>query len=65
MYANSPTNQLFYATIKVHKENNPIRPINSLINSPSYFIATYVSETLKPTANVAPQRLANTEQLVQ
>ena len=33
MYVNSPTNPLFYTTIKIHKDNDHIRPIVSLAYS--------------------------------
>jgi len=36
LFANSATIPLFYALIKIHKQGNPIRPIVSFINSPSY-----------------------------
>ena len=42
-----------------------MRPIVSFIDSHSYFIAEYISETIKPIANVAPQGPASTVQLFQ
>jgi hypothetical protein len=35
-----------YATIKLHKENKPIRPIINWKNAPAYKIAKQVSKTL-------------------
>jgi hypothetical protein len=35
-----------YATIKLHKENKPIRPIINWKNAPAYEIAKQVSKTL-------------------
>ena len=36
LYVNKPVTPRFYATIKTHKENFPIRPIVSFIDSPTY-----------------------------
>jgi hypothetical protein len=38
LYCSSSSTTLFYALIKTHKENNPIRPIVSFIGSPSYMV---------------------------
>jgi len=65
MYANSPTNPLFYATIKVHKENFPIRPIVSFIDGPTYHLSKFLSKTLTQITNSAPQKLRNTTDFLQ
>ena len=39
LYSNSSLIPLFYALIKVHKINYPIRPIVSFIETPTYQIA--------------------------
>ena len=65
MYANSPTNPLFYATIKTHKENFPIRSIVSFIDTPTYYVAQHLSNLLKPISDSAPQKLKNSTDLIQ
>ena len=50
----------FYGLIKTHEINNPIRPIVSLINSPSFKLAQYLSKILTPLTNSADQKLKNT-----
>ena len=38
----------FYGTVKTHKENNPLRPIISLIPLPAYTLAKTLNEMLTP-----------------
>ena len=65
MYANLLTNPLFCAKSKVQKESNPIRHVVSFFYCPTHSIAKKNSETLKPLDNIAPQRLAGSEQIIQ
>ena len=60
MRARTATIPRFYALIKTHKENNPIRPIVSFIGSPTYELAKFLSNLLMPTANKNPRKLKNT-----
>ena len=56
---------LFYALIKIHKPGNPIRPIVSFIDSPSYNIAKFISDLLTPFTDVSQQKLKNSLDLKQ
>ena len=47
----------FYATIKTHKENYPIRPICA---SPTYHLVKFLSISLMPLTERAEQKLKNT-----
>jgi len=42
---------LFYALIKIHKENYPIRPIVSFIDSPTYNLSRHLSKILTSVTN--------------
>ena len=64
LYSNTPLNALFYATIKIHKEGYPIRPIVSFIDSPTYQLAKFLSKLLTPTSNKAEQKLKNTNDVI-
>ena len=43
LYVNTSITPLFYAVIKTHKPGNPIRPIVSFIDSPTYQLAKYLA----------------------
>ena len=58
LYTSTASSPRFYGLIKTHKTNNPIRPIISFINSPSYKVAQYLSKI--PLTNNADQKLKNT-----
>jgi hypothetical protein len=51
---------LFYALVKIHKENNPIRPIVSFNSSPTYELAKHLSKVLTPITNKSQHKLKNT-----
>jgi hypothetical protein len=51
---------LFYALIKTHKEHNPIRPIVSFIDSPTYKLAQHLSRILTPISDMGATKLKNT-----
>ena len=53
----------FYATIKTHKENLPIRPIVAFNDSPTYGLAKFLSDILMPLTDLAPQKLKNSYQI--
>ena len=55
----------FYATIKIHKPNYPIRPIVSFIDSPTYHMAKFLSKLLTPTTDKADQKLKNSQDVIQ
>jgi hypothetical protein len=59
LYCNKIVTPKFYATIKTHKVDNPIRPIVSFIDSPTYKLAKFLSDLLMPCTNIAPQKLKN------
>ena len=50
---------LFYALIKTHKPNNPIRPIISFIDSPTYKLAKHLSKILTPITECSERKLKN------
>ena len=62
-YINKATTPLFYGLIKTHKVGLPIRPIASLVNSPSYKLAKYISNILTQITNKADQKLNNSYQI--
>ena len=51
---------LFYALIKTHKPNYPIRPIVNFIDSPTYNFAKFISKLLKPTCDLSILKIKNT-----
>ena len=59
LYSSTHSTPLFYGTIKTHKENLPIRPIVSFIDSPTYQTAKLLSKILTPISDRAPQKLKN------
>jgi hypothetical protein len=48
----NPTAPNLHATIKLHKQNTPIRPLVKWRNSPAYNMAKLVTKTLKETLNL-------------
>ena len=63
-YLHLRSNQLtvprFYGLIKIHKENNPIRPITSFCGSPTYNTAQFLSKILTPLTELSETKLKNT-----
>ena len=59
LYCNKIVTPKFYATIKTHKMDNPIRPIVSFIDSPTYQLAKFLSSLLMPSTDTAEQKLKN------
>ena len=59
MYYSTAETPRFYGLIKTHKENYPIRPITSFIGSPTYQIANFLSNILKPIADISEIKLKN------
>ena len=59
LYVNKTVMPLFYGTIKIHKENNPIRPIVAFNDSPTYYIAKFLSKILTPITDKSPIKLRN------
>ena len=49
----------FYALLKTHKENIPIRPIVSFIDSPTYNLAKFLAKTLKEITHKSQYILKN------
>ena len=37
-----------YGLVKVHKENNPLRPVCSMINTPEHCLAKFLDNIIKP-----------------
>ena len=50
----------FYPLIKTHKINNPIRPIISFIDSPTYKLAKFLSRIFLPITSKSDIKLKNT-----
>ena len=63
LYCSTTQTPRFYGLIKIHKENNPIRPIVSFIGSPTYSISKFLSKILTPFTNMAEQKLKNAHSL--
>lgn len=59
LYCNKAVTPKFYATIKTHKEGNPIRPIVSFIESPTYRLAQHLSKILMPITDQSCHKLRN------
>ena len=59
MFAKSATLPQFFALIKIHKHNNPIRPIVSFIDSPTYFAAQFLNKIMSPLTDESPHKLKN------
>ena len=51
---------LFYALIKTHKLNYPIRPIVSFCDSPTYKLAQFLTNLLNPITDLSEMKLKNT-----
>lgn len=43
---NAPTSPKLYSLVKNHKDGNPVRPIVSFVNSPTYELARYLAAVL-------------------
>lgn len=43
----NPITPFLYGMVKIHKDNHPIRPVVSFINSPAYFLAGWLNNVLK------------------
>ena len=63
VFAKTSIIPLFYALFKTHKPGNPIRPIVSFIDSPSYNIAKFISKLLMPFTNNSTHKLKNSADL--
>ena len=59
-----PATSYFYLLAKIHKANNPGRPIVSNINCPTYQIAKYLSEVLRPIVEQLPTYIRDTTHLL-
>src|SRR5678815_5048420 len=56
----------FYGIPKIHKQNNPLRPIISNTNSVAYKLSSWLSKQLKPLlGHISPSHLKNTEDFMQ
>jgi hypothetical protein len=45
-----------YGLPKVHKENVPLRPILSMVNTPTYELAKFINHVLQPVRNVVSSK---------
>ena len=54
LYTNHPRTSLFYMLPKIHKVNNPGRPIVSAVSCPSSQIATFLDAILTPIVQKLP-----------
>ena len=59
LYVNTSVTPRFYGTIKIHKENNPIRPIVFFNDSPAYEVVKFLNKILIPFTEESDQKLKN------
>ena len=59
LYCSTAVTPTFYGLIKIHKVGEPIRPIVSFVESPTYRTAQLLSKVLTPFTSLAPQKLKN------
>ena len=56
---------LFYGSVKIHKQDFPLRPIVSATGSATYNVSKYVSRVLTPYVRETPSYIANTADLLE
>ena len=56
---NDASTAKFYELPKIHKENNPLRPIVSLPGSPTYELSKYLAMILHPLVKTSPHTINN------
>ena len=61
--ANSRT-PIFYMLPKIHKPNNPGRPVISSVNSHTEKLSAYVDEFLRPLAQALPSHIRDTTDFI-
>ena len=59
LYCSTAVTPTFYGLIKIHKVGEPIRPIVSFVESPTYRTAQLLSKFLTSFTSLAPQKLKN------
>ena len=59
LYCSTAVTPTFSGLIKIHKVGEPIRPIVSFVESPTYRTAQLLSNVLTPFTSLAPQKLKN------
>lgn len=64
IYPTSKVIPRFYATPKIHKKDNPVRPIVSGINSITYGLAKHLAKLLKPLVGKTQHHIKNSKHLV-
>ena len=64
IYPTTEVTPRFYATPKIHKQNNPVRPIVSGINSITYGLAKHLAKLLKPLVGKTKHHIKNSKHLV-
>ena len=65
LYCSTAISPVFYALIKTHKDNYPIRPIVSFVDSPTYQVSKMLSKILTPLTNVSELKLKNSAKIKQ
>ena len=60
LHAQNPKTPKFYMLPKVHKKNNPGRPIIAAIDSPTSNLARYIDHHLQPLAEELPSYIKDT-----
>lgn len=60
-----PRTPLFYFLPKIHKPNNPPRPIISGCDSPTDRLSNYISKIINPIAQAQPSYLKDTKHFIQ
>ncbi|XP_013411770.1 uncharacterized protein LOC106174656 [Lingula anatina] len=64
IYPTAEVTPRFYATPKIHKKDNPVRPIVSGINSITYELAKHLAKLLKPLVGKTKYHIQNSQHLV-
>ena len=57
LYSSSLHTPRFYATIKLHKEGNPIRPIVSFCNTPTENVSKFLTKILNPLTDFSDHKI--------
>ncbi|XP_046395026.1 uncharacterized protein LOC124162506 [Ischnura elegans] len=60
----APVPPRFYGLPKIHKEGTPLRPIVSAINSPTYYVAKYLTGILTPFLGLSEHHVKNSLEFV-
>ena len=62
LYSSSLHIPRLYGTIKLHKDQQPIRPIVSFCGSPTENLSKFLTSIVNPVTDIAPQKMKNSFQ---